>query len=137
MIAATREGSFPRFSKNLRKVDSSECCVRRKPMQKHRRARSRDFPRCVKTGTIHAQRRLKDLPCFERNREDQRECRSCVREKMCARSGGRRNARRRCTEKSKETSQICNRQIEHSNSYNKSDDSLNKKDSTNTDVKAN
>jgi len=120
--------SFPSFSKNLRKVDSSECCVRRKPMRKHRRARSRDFPRCVRTGSVYARRRFKDSPCFECNREDQQEHRSCHGEKMCARSGERRNVHR-CTEKNKETSQIYNRQAEHSNNYNKSD-SLNKKNST-------
>jgi len=125
--------SFPRFSKNLRKVDSSECCVRRKPMEKHRRVRSHDLPRCVKTNSVHVQRRFKDSPCFERNREDQRKCRACHKEKMCIRSGERRNVRRR-TEK--ETSQICSRQIKHSNSSdNKSVDSLNKKNSTNVDLK--
>lgn len=120
--------SFPRFSKNLRKVDSSECCVRRKPMQKHRRAHSHDLPRCVRTGSVHARRRFKDPPCIKRNREDQQECRSCHREKICTRLGECRNVRQ-CMEKNKKTSQICSRQIEHSNNYNKSDDSLNKKNS--------
>lgn len=127
--------SFPRFSKNLRKVDSSECCVRRKPMEKHRRVRSHDLPRCVKTSSVHAQRRFKDSPCFERNRENQRKCRACHKEKMYIRSGERRNVRR-CTEKNKETSQICSRQIKYLNSSdNKSVDSLNKKNSTNADLK--
>ncbi|XP_011702708.1 PREDICTED: uncharacterized protein LOC105458838 [Wasmannia auropunctata] len=127
---------FPRFSKNLRKVDSSECCVRRRQTQKHGRVRSHD-PRCVRNGlqSVHPRRRLKDSPCFERNREDQQKCRSCrKREKICVRSGECRNVRL-CTEKNRETSRICNRLAEHSNSY-KSDDSLNKKNNTDTDLKA-
>lgn len=129
--------SFPRFSKNLRKVDSSECCVRKKPMQKRRTARLHDFPECVRPGSqsVHAQRRFKDSSCFERNHEDQRKCRSCHKEKICARSRKHRNTRRRA-EKNEETSQICNRQIEHSNSHNKSEDSLNMKNSENANLKA-
>ncbi|XP_011871187.1 PREDICTED: uncharacterized protein LOC105563850 [Vollenhovia emeryi] len=129
----SEENSFPGFSRNLRKVDSSECCVRRKP--KHRRTRPHDLPRCVRTGSVHAEGRFKDSPCFERNREDQRECRSFQKGKMCVRSRKRRNVHR-CTENNGKTSQIYSRQIEHSNSYDKSEDSLNKKTSTCADVKA-
>lgn len=126
--------SFPRFSRNLRKVDSSECCVRRKPMQKRRRAHSYDPSSCVRADSVHAQRRFKDSPHFEYNHENQRNCQSCHREKMYVQSC--RNVRR-CTKKNRETSQICSGQIEYSNSYNKSDNSLDKKNSTNIDLKAN
>lgn len=102
-------------------------------MQKRRRTRLHDPPDCVRAGSVHAQRRFKDSPYFERNREDQRDCQSCHRENMYVQSC--RNVRRR-TKKNKETSQICNGQIEHSNSY-KSGNSLDKKNNTNVDLKAN
>lgn len=108
--------------------------MRRKPIRKHRRIHSRDLPGCVRASSVHAQRKFKDFPYFERNHKDQQENQMCHRGKMNVQSKERRN-RRRCTEKNKEISQICSRQIEHSSSY-KSDDSLNKKNSTNTDLKA-
>jgi len=126
--------SFPRFSRNLRRVDSSECCVRRKPKQKHRRVRSHDFPKWMRADSNHARRRFKDCSCFECNRKDQQESRLHHREKICAQSGECRNLHR-CMQKKRETSQICNKQIEHSNNY-KSDDSLNKRNNTNANLKA-
>ncbi|XP_025075479.1 uncharacterized protein LOC112552989 [Pogonomyrmex barbatus] len=118
---------FPSFSKNLRKVDSSECCVRKKPMQKHRRTRPHDPSKCVKADSVHTRRRLKKSSCFERNRENQREHRTCCcREKMCARIEEHKNTHQ-CVNKNKK-SKICSRQVEHSDSY-KSDNSLNKKNS--------
>ncbi|XP_018316473.1 uncharacterized protein [Mycetomoellerius zeteki] len=127
---------FPRFSKNLRRVDSSECCVRRKPKQKHRKVRSHDFPRCVKADSDYARRKFKNSSCFERNRKDQQECQLYHREKICAQSGECRNMHQCTLEKNRKTSLICNKQAEHSNSY-KSDDSLNKRNSTNANLKAN
>ncbi|KYN39544.1 hypothetical protein ALC56_06037 [Trachymyrmex septentrionalis] len=124
---------FPRFSKNLRRVDSSECCVRRKPKQKHRRIRSHDFPKCLRADSDHERRRFKNSSCCEYNRKDQQECRLHHREKICTQSGKCQNLHW-CTEKNKEISQICNKQIEHSNNY-KSDDSLNKRNSTNANLK--
>ncbi|XP_028048063.1 uncharacterized protein LOC114254868 [Monomorium pharaonis] len=123
---------FPRCSKNLRKQDSSECCVRKKPiLRKHRRAYLHDFSNCVRTGSIHARRRFKDSPCYERNHENQ-ERRLCHRKKMCVQSGERQNIRQ-C--KNREASQICCEQIKHLHSHNKSNDSLNKKNGTNIDLK--
>lgn len=119
---------FPKFSKNLRKVDSSECCVRRKSIVKHRKVRSRDFPRCVKADSVRA-RRFRDFSCFERDDEDRRDHRSCPREKICNRSLGERRNACRCLKKDRKTSPICNRPVKCSNNYNKSDSFLNSKNS--------
>ncbi|XP_072759932.1 uncharacterized protein [Anoplolepis gracilipes] len=121
---------FPRFSKNLRKVDSSECCVRRKSILKHRsrKARSRDFPRCVKADSVRA-RQCKDFSCFERDHEELRERRSCPGEKVCDRPLGDRQNACRCLKKDRKTSPICNGSVKYSNNYNKSDSPLNRKNS--------
>ncbi|KAL0129675.1 hypothetical protein PUN28_001738 [Cardiocondyla obscurior] len=118
---------FPIFSRNLRKVDSSECCVRRKPTQKRRGTRLHNIPRCVRTESIYARKNFKDSPCVDRNCKDQLKCRSRRKEKMYSRSGERKDIRP-CSEKNQKTLQICSKQIECSNSCSKSEDSLNKKD---------
>ncbi|RLU25596.1 hypothetical protein DMN91_001753 [Ooceraea biroi] len=80
---------FPNFSRNLRKADSSECCIRGKPARKrNREAHSRDFPRCGKADAVHARRRFKDRSRSERNREDRRGRRSRCEEKTCSRIRG-------------------------------------------------
>lgn len=107
--------------------------MRRKPIRKHQRACSHDLPRCVRNGSCHARRKFKESPYFEHKHEDQKR-QLHRREKMCTRSGEYRNVQR-CTEKDRETSQMCSREVERSNSY-KSDDSLNKKNSVNTDLKS-
>ncbi|KAL6445566.1 hypothetical protein ACFW04_000838 [Cataglyphis niger] len=115
---------FPRFSKNLRKVDSSECCIRRKSIVKHRKAHSRDFPKCVKTDSVHV-RRFRNFSCFEGNDEDRREHRSCPRKKVCDRSLEEHRNACRCLKKDRKTSPICNKPVKCSNNCNKSDSFLN------------
>lgn len=119
--------SFPRFSKNLRKVDSSECCIRKKSNLKHRKAHSRDFSKCVKTDSVRA-RRFKDFSYFERDHEDRQEHRS--REKMCDRALEERRYACRCLKKDRKISPICKRPIKYSKKLdNKLDKSLSKKNS--------
>ncbi|XP_029164379.1 LOW QUALITY PROTEIN: uncharacterized protein LOC114935656, partial [Nylanderia fulva] len=117
---------FPRFSKNLKKVDSSECCIRKKSNLKHQKAHTRDFSRCVKADLVRA-RRFNDCSCFERDHEDRREHRS--REKKCDRALGERRNACRCLKKDRKISPIYKRPVKHSNSYSKSDRSLSKKNS--------
>ncbi|XP_012222953.1 uncharacterized protein [Linepithema humile] len=125
---------FPGFSKNLKKVDSSECCVPKKPIRKHRNAHLRDIPKCVKADSVRVRWRFKDPSCFECNREDGRGHRSYLREKMCNRESGECRNARRCMTQNRPTSPIDSKQniriiqiMKHPDSCNGSDSSLNRK----------
>lgn len=73
--------SFPRFSRNLKSADSSECCA--SATRKPRKALSRDFSRRVKTDSVHARRRFKGHSrVCHLDRENRREHGLCAEQKV-------------------------------------------------------